>query len=291
MKKKPIVAGIGELLWDMLPTGKQLGGAPCNFAFHAMQAGCESIVISAIGKDDLGDELIQLLQKLAISTKHIQLNNFPTSTVTVALDEKGQPAFNIHENVAWDHIQWNETLHELATDLDAVCFGSLAQRSVDSKNTIKSLISALKPGCLKIFDINLRQHYFTKEILRKSIEIADILKLNDEELPVIANYFGFDGDNENQLKQLLRYFKLKYVVYTMGHKGSIILSTDEYSFIKAPKVEVADTVGAGDAFTAILVAGMLQGVSLSEVHKKATDTAAFVCTQKGATPRISEIIY
>lgn len=261
MKKKPIVAGIGELLWDILPTGKQLGGAPCNFAFHAMQTGCESVVISAIGKDVLGDELKQLLLQLAISTQHIQQNNFPTSTVTVDLDKKGQPTFNIHENVAWDHIKWNETLHELATNLDAVCFGSLAQRSADSKNTIKSLISALKPGCLKIFDINLRQHYFTKEILRNSIEIADILKLNDDELPVITNYFGFDGDNKNQLKQLFRCFKLKYVVYTMGHNGSIILSTDEYSFIKAPKVQVADTVGAGDAFTAILVAGILQGVS------------------------------
>jgi fructokinase len=291
MKKKPIVAGIGELLWDMLPTGKQLGGAPCNFAFHAMQAGCESVVISAIGKDDPGDELLQQMQQLAISAKYVQLNSFTTGTVTVTLDEKGHPSYIIHENVAWDHIHWTETLHDLATDLDAVCFGSLAQRNAVSGETIKSLISALRPGCLKIFDINLRQHYFTKEILRKSIEIADVLKLNDDELSVIADYFGCDGDIKNQLEQLLRYFKLKYVVYTMGHKGSIILSTDEYSCIKAPKVKVADTVGAGDAFTAILVAGILQGISLFEVHKKATDAAAFVCTQKGATPRMPETIY
>ena len=287
MNEKPIVAGIGELLWDMLPTGKQLGGAPCNFAFHAMQAGCESYVISAIGQDEPGGELIKTLNNLGLSDRYIQRNSFPTSTVTIKLDNHGHPDYTIHEQVAWDHIQWNTQIAELAGELDAVCFGSLAQRNSESKQAIVSLISATKPGCLKVFDINLRQSYYTKETIIQSINLSDVLKLNDDELPVVAGYTGLGGDIRSQLTQLLNQFKLKYIVYTMGSKGSIIASPDEYSFIEAPKVRVADTVGAGDAFTAVFIAGILKGYPLIEVHHKATEIAAFVCTKKGATPELS----
>ncbi|MFA5815021.1 MAG: carbohydrate kinase [Bacteroidales bacterium] len=291
MNKKPIVAGIGELLWDMLPTGKQLGGAPCNFAFHAMQAGCESYVISAIGQDELGAELIRTVNHLGLSVQYIQKNSFPTSTVTIKLDDQGHPDYTIHEQVAWDHIHWNAQIMELAGELDAVCFGSLAQRNSVSEHSIVSLVSATKSGCLKVFDINLRQQYYTKETIIQSIILSDVLKLNDDELPVVAGYSRLSGDIRSQLNQLLEKLKLKYIVYTMGSKGSIIEGADEYSFIEAPRVRVADTVGAGDAFTAVFIAGILKGFPLSEVHQKATEIAAFVCTKKGATPKLSTPVF
>ncbi len=286
MKNKPIVAGIGELLWDLLPTGKQVGGAPCNFAFHAMQAGCESIVISAVGNDKLGEDLLTALETLKINCEYIQHNSFKTGTVTVTLNEKGQPKYVIHENVAWDNTVFNAQIKSRLNDLDAVCFGSLGQRNQVSASTIQELLKAVKPNCLKVFDINLRQHFYSSEIILQSLQFADILKLNDEELPVLAAYFGITGDVKQQLTQIITRFNLKYIVYTLGEKGSIIMGNDEYSFLESPKVEVADTVGAGDSFTAVIVAGLLKGISLHEIHKTASQTAAYVCTQKGATPKI-----
>lgn len=291
MKKKPLIAGIGELLWDVLPSGKQLGGAPCNFAFHAIQSGCEGFVLSAIGKDYLGEELKKVLLELGLSTHYIQENEFPTSTVTVKVDENGYPDYLIHEKVAWDHIRWNIDLENLANELDAVCFGSLAQRNPESERTIQSFISALKPGCLRVFDINLRQKFFTKDTIINSINLSDILKLNEDELPIVSGFFGYKGDHEKQLDQLLSHSRLRYIIYTMGSTGSIIKSADETSICEAPKVQVADTVGAGDAFTAIFVAGILRGIPLKEIHKKATEISAYVCTQKGATPEITHVIY
>ena len=291
MNKKPIIAGIGELLWDCLPSGKQLGGAPCNFAFHAMQAGCEGIVVSAIGKDALGTELKHVIHHLGLSNQYIQENEFPTSTVTVELNENGHPNYTIHENVAWDHIRWNKEMEQLAGKLDAVCFGSLAQRSPESQHSIKSFISALRPDCLKVFDINLRQNYYSAKVIINSLNVSDILKLNEEELPIVVRYLGIKGNIESQLDQLINMFKLKHVVYTMGSNGSIIKSKEESSYTEVPKIEVADTVGAGDAFTAIFIVGILMGVNLKEIHNKATEISAFVCTQKGATPKLIQHIY
>lgn len=291
MNTKPVVAGIGELLWDMLPSGKQLGGAPCNFAFHASQAGCVSHVVSAVGQDEPGDELISTMHQLGLSDQYIQRNRYPTSTVTIKLDAGGHPDYTIHEQVAWDHIEWNAKIPELAGQLDAVCFGSLAQRSAESEHTIVSLVSATKESCLKVFDINLRQRYYSKNIIIQSLILSDVLKLNDDELPVVAGYAGVGGDIRDQLKKLLKHFKLKYIVYTMGSRGSIIVCPEEYSFIEAPEVIVADTVGAGDAFTAVFIAGILKGHPLSVVHQKATEIAALVCTRKGATPDLSTLIF
>jgi fructokinase len=291
MKDKPLVAGIGELLWDVLPSGKQLGGAPCNFAFHAMQAGCDCFAVSAIGKDELGIELKHNLYELGLSNQYVQENEFSTSTVTVKLDANGHPDFTIHENVAWDHIRWNNEMEKLAKEVDAVCFGSLAQRNPESENSINSFLTETNPGCLKVFDINLRQHYYSKEIIIDSLELSDILKLNEDELPVIADYLGFKGSPEKQIDQILIRYKLKYVVYTLGSRGSIIKSNTESSFIEVPEVQVADTVGAGDSFTAIFIAGILKGIPLKEIHNKATEIAAFVCTQKGATPKFNGNIF
>jgi len=291
MITKPVVAGIGELLWDVLPSGKQLGGAPCNFAFHALQVGCESHIISAIGNDKLGAEIQNTLQTLGLSDSFVQMNEFPTSTVTVNLNENGHPNYAIHENVAWDHIRWNSDLENLSKKLDAVCFGSLAQRNPESKNTIQAFISALKSNCLKVFDINLRQNFYNKEAIIHSINLADILKLNEDELPVVSEYLSISGDTESQLLQLLTRFKLKYVIYTMGGNGSMIKSIDESSFTHVPHVLVSDTVGAGDAFTAVFISGILLGISLRETHQKATEFAAYVCTQKGATPKLTRDIF
>jgi len=288
---KPIVAGAGEFLWDMLPAGRQLGGAPCNFAYHAMKAGCECFVISAVGRDDPGGDLLDSVRQLGLPDEYIQRNSYPTSTVTIKLNEHGHPDYTIHEGVAWDHIQVNPSALTLAGKLDAICFGSLAQRNAESRQSIISLIAATKPGCLKVFDINLRQHYFTKDIILQSIKLSDVLKLNDDELPVVAGFTGLTGDVRDQLDQLIREWNLKYIVYTMGSKGSIIVSPDEYSFIEASKVEVADTVGAGDAFTAIFTAGILKGYPLADVHRKATEIAALVCTHKGATPEFPTTVF
>jgi fructokinase len=291
MKEKPILAGIGELLWDVLPSGKQFGGAPCNFAFHAMQAGCDSYVISAIGRDELGSELKKVICDLELSDKYVQVNEFPTSTVTVKLDENGHPDYTIHENVAWDHIRFNKDMERIAKELDAVCFGSLAQRDPESENSIKSFIKATKPDCLKVFDINLRQNYYSKEIIIDSLNLSDVLKLNEDELPVVTGYLGLNGSTESQLDEVLSHFNLKYIVYTTGSLGSIIKSPEESSYAEVPKVLVADTVGAGDSFTAIFITGILKGIPLSVTHRKATEIAAYVCTQKGATPKLTTSIF
>jgi fructokinase len=291
MTKKTLVAGIGELLWDLLPSGRQLGGAPCNFAFHAMQVGCNSLIITAIGSDEPGRDLLQSLQQLGMPDRYIQRNGYPTGSVTVSLDERGQPDYTIHEQVAWDFIRWDQEMEKLAPALDAVCFGSLAQRNPVSEETILKLVESVRPDCLKVFDINLRQHYFSREKILKSIRLADILKLNENELPVVCEIAGIEGDLGVRLKRLATAFNLRYVVYTMGGQGSVIAGLNEYSFLEAPQVEVADSVGAGDAFTAVLTAGLLKSIPLEPVHRKATEIAAEVCRHKGATPRLPNMSF
>ncbi len=286
MNNRYRVAGIGELLWDLLPTGKQLGGAPLNFAYHAMQAGCESFIVSALGKDPLGEEIFGKIKQLGMDYRYIQKNDFPTGTVVVHMNEQGQHSFEIVKKVAWDHIQPDDKLKELAGSLDAVCFGSLAQRNEVSAFTIKSLVRSVRPECLKVFDINLRQNFFTWETIKESLEIADVLKLNDEEIQVVADFFGLKGDTPELLPQLIDRFNLKCIAFTMGKKGSIIMTTDEFSSMEAPEVRIADTIGAGDAFTALLTVGLLKGDPLSAIHKRANMVAAYVCTREGATPVI-----
>ena len=292
MNKKFKVAGIGELLWDMLPEGKQLGGAPTNFAYHASLAGCESFVVSAIGTDESGNEILHLFEDLALDTSFVQqTSDFPTGTVTVSLDKMGIPSYIIHENVAWDHIAWNGQLETLAKSVDAVCFGSLAQRNPESRQTILNFLKATKTDCLRVFDINLRQSFFSREIIFQSLELSTILKLNDDELPVVAGLLGITGTDGELLLQILKMFNLKLIALTKGAKGSLLFTEKEQSFMEVPKVEISDTVGAGDSFTAVLVAGLLQNHDLKKIHEKATRVAAYVCTQKGATPKIPENFY
>ena len=279
------VAGIGELLWDLLPKGKQLGGAPCNFSYHACRAGCETFVISAIGKDKSGKEILALFGELGLNFSFVQqTDGIPTGKVTVSLDAKGNPGYIIHENVAWDNIVWNSSLEELARNVDAVCFGSLAQRNSISRHTILSFLQATKTECLRVFDINLRQSFYNYNIIFKSLELANVLKLNDEELPVVAEHLGLFGSENELLSQIMNLFNLKLIALTKGAMGSLLVTQNEQSFMEVPEVKIADTVGAGDSFTAVLVAGLLQKHDLKKIHKTATHLAAFVCTQDGAMP-------
>jgi len=272
----------------MLPDGKQLGGAPCNFAFHAAQAGCESIAVSAVGNDKSGEEIRDVVKSLGLQDKFIQTNNHPTGTVTVVLDKNGHPDYTIHENVAWDNINWSENMELLAAKVDAVCFGSLAQRNSVSMNSILKFLECTKTKCLRVFDINLRQQFYKLDILIKSLEFANVLKLNDDELAVVAGLFELEGDEESLLNQLLAKFEFKLIAYTKGNKGSLLLTNNEKSYCEAPIIDVVDTVGAGDSFTAVLLAGMLNKVDLIKTHKAATDIAAYVCTQHGAIPKLPE---
>jgi fructokinase len=285
------VAGIGELLWDMLPEGKQLGGAPCNFAYHAFQTGCQPFVVSALGVDDAGNEIFACFDDLGLGKIYVQETvEFPTGSVTVSIDAKGVPSYIIHENVAWDHIVWNSSLETLAKSVDAVCFGSLAQRNSVSRYTILTFLEATRTDCLRVFDINLRQAFYTEDIIIRSLELANILKLNEDELPVVAKLLGFQGKDEEMLALLMKKFNLKLIALTKGDKGSLLMTENEQSYMMVPKVEIADTVGAGDSFTAILVSGLLQEIKLKQIHETATQVAAYVCTQKGATPKLPDCI-
>lgn len=290
MEKKKRIAGIGELLWDMLPAGKQLGGAPCNFAFHAKQAGADTFVISAVGNDAYGKELLKVLESLGLSNSYIQVcNEFPTGVVDVVLDKNGDPAYNIKESVAWDNIVFNEAISSLAPTLDAVCFGSLAQRNDVSRDTILKFIDATPKDCLRIFDINLRQNYFSKDIILSSLRLSNVLKLNEDELSILTEMLGYSADDS--IKSLMKDFDLKMVAYTQGSKGSTLYLGDQVSEMKIKKVKVVDTVGAGDSFTAMMIYGLLQGADIRTIHEAASRLASYVCTCKGATPAVPEEIF
>lgn len=277
------VIGIGELLWDVLPAGKRIGGAPVNFTHYVNQSGCEGYAVSAIGSDASGDELLAKFVSLGLNADYLQRNAFPTGSVGVTLDDKGVPTYDIYENVAWDNIATDEATLALAAGADAVCWGSLAQRSYVSRRTILAIVDAVRSDALKVFDINLRQNYYDEPTLAASLERATVLKLNDDELKVLAPMYSLSGDDETQLRQLLERFSLRYVVYTMGAVGSLILGADgSRSYVATPKVTVADTVGAGDSFTATFVSMLLQGRPLAEAHRRAVDVAAYVCTCNGA---------
>lgn len=283
---KPIVVGIGELLWDILPTGKKAGGAPINFVYHATQLGAEGYAISAVGKDELGEEIVQELDNNHIAYC-IESVDYPTGTVEVTL-EKGIPTYNIIENVAWDHIPVSSKAIEIVKEAKAICFGTLAQRNKDSQKALTELLSYAPEDALRFFDINIRQNYYSKELILDLLEKANILKINDEELEMLRPMMGLEGDYEVCCKALLEKYGLKYVILTAGSKFSAIYSTDENSVIGTPKVAVADTVGAGDSFSGAFVYSILAGKSLKEAHRKAVNTAAFVCSKEGAWPEYSK---
>ena len=282
------MAGIGELLWDLLPDGKQLGGSPMNVVYHCQAAGIKSVVISAVGTDELGNEIIEQVKKGGNSTEYIQISrHLPTGTVSVQLND-GIPDFTIHNDVAWDNIHWNDSLAALAKSVDAVAFGSLAQRDNVSRTSINNFLNHMRPDSIRVFDINLRQNYHSKEIVSQALQKASILKINDEELPVLADYLDLKGSVNNQVRKIMDRFKLDLVAYTRGGLGSILYSDDQISEMPAPKVKIKDTVGAGDTFTAVLISGLLQGKPLEEIQHEAGVMAAWVCTHQGGTPTYKE---
>lgn len=289
---KDIVVGMGEALWDVLPEGKKIGGAPANFAYHAAQFGLRSCVVSAVGNDDSGREILDTLTEKGLNYL-IEMVDYPTGTVQVELDGAGIPQYDIKEDTAWDNIPYTPELRELAGKARAVCFGSLAQRSETSRNTINRFLDDMpeEEGRLVVFDVNLRQNFYTKEILSRSMRRCDVLKINDEEITEVSRLFGIPGsDFEEISRRLLERFNLKMLILTCGVKGSYVFTPDDTSFQPTPKVNVADTVGAGDSFTASFISAILKGKSVAEAHALAVETSAFVCTQKGAMPVLPERI-
>ncbi|MEG1723979.1 MAG: PfkB family carbohydrate kinase [Anaerovoracaceae bacterium] len=285
--RKPIVIGIGELLWDMLPQGKQLGGAPCNYVYHSLKLGCEAHIISSVGNDTLGLEAVRLVKDLGLDTSTIQITNKNgTGVVEVSLGDMGNVNYKIKENVAWDNIKWDSSMKEFAASADAICFGSLAQRNSVTQNTIFKFIEHSKISCLKIFDINLRQQYYSKDIIIQSLKKTDVLKLNETELQILANMLNYDMNSA--LDDLLNEYNIRLIAYTKGSYGSIIKTKNYISEMKAPKIMVEDTIGAGDSFTATLITGMLMNIDINIVHNTASKLSAYVCTQKGATPQVPE---
>ena len=284
-----LIVGIGEALWDCLPKGRKIGGAPANFAYHAGKFGFKSLAISAVGKDSLGDELEANLEMFGLDYKFARVD-YPTGTVQVHVDELGNAQYEIRENVAWDNIPWTPELEQIANNCQAVCFGSLAQRSAVSRDTINRFIDAMPSDSFRIFDVNLRQNFYTKEVLRESLEKCNILKINDQELEKLREIFNI---NEGMLqkevcKKFLTRFNLKIVVLTCGTSGSYVYSELGNSFVPTPEVRVADTIGAGDSFIAAFVSSLLQGDSIRDAHIRAANVAAFVCTRPGAMPAMPE---
>lgn len=283
---KDIIVGMGEALWDVLPEGKKIGGAPANFAYHVSQFGLPSCVVSAIGDDALGKEILENFTSKGLNHL-ISAVPYPTGTVQVEIDQAGVPQYEIKENVAWDNIPYTAHLETLAENTKAVCFGSLAQRNVVSRNTINHFLDAMPQtdDSLVVFDVNLRQGFYNKEILCNSMERCNVLKINDEELVAVSRMFGYPGiDLQDKCWILLGKYNLKMLILTCGINGSYVFTPGNVSFQPTPKVEVADTVGAGDSFTAAFIASILKGKSVVEAHSRAVQTSAYVCTKKGAMP-------
>jgi fructokinase len=286
------VVGIGEVLWDLLPAGRQLGGAPANFAYHARALGADARLVTRIGEDALGREVLERFRALGLPTDTVAVDaGAPTGTVSVELGPGGQPRFTIHENVAWDRITADGAALAAAGAADAVCFGSLAQRAAPARHAIRTLVAATRPGALRIFDINLRPPFIDREVIEGSLALANVLKLNDQELPVLAEMFGLPGGVREQMAELARRYELSPVALTRGPSGSLLLADGRWSDHPGQPVEVlCDTVGAGDAFTAALAVGLLAGRTLDEINGHANDVAAFVCSRPGGTPPLPDAL-
>ena len=283
-----VIVGIGEALWDVLPEGKKIGGAPANFAYHVSQFGLESCAVSAVGDDELGKEIRSNFEEKKLQTL-IETVPYPTGTVQVEIDKLGVPKYDIKENVAWDNIPFTPQIEELAHRTKAICFGSLAQRNEVSRNTIEQFIEAMPKteDTLIVFDVNLRQSFYSREVLDHSMKRCNVLKINDEELITISRMLGYQGtDLQSKCWILLGRYHLKMLILTCGVNGSYVFTPGSMSFIATPKVKVADTVGAGDSFTGAFVACILKGLSVADAHQKAVNVSAFVCTQRGAMPTL-----
>src|SRR6202166_3563569 len=289
------VVGVGEVLWDLLLTGPQLGGAPANFDYHAHALGAQAQVSTRVGKDDHGREIIRRFHEMGLPETGVQVDETaPTGTARVELSGDGLAHFTIQENVAWDFIAVTDEAVAVARRADAICFGSLAQRCEASRNTIQYLVAATPPDALRVFDINLRQQFYSRDVVEKSFRLANVLKLNDDELPRLADMFNLTGLTEDQIGQLAHTFGLRLVALTRGPNGSLLYQKDNdnnnnevrWSDCPSRPVKVVDTVGAGDSFTAAMVMGLLRKMDLDEINTIANEVARYVCSQPGATPAL-----
>ncbi len=279
--------GIGEVLWDIFPEGRQLGGAPFNFACNAQELGAATSMVSCIGNDELGRRITKAVREKGVDDRYIACDaDHPTGTVSVKLDPDGNPDFTIHENVAWDFIPWNDDLESLAARCDAVAFGSLTQRSETSRSTIRRFLDRTREECIRVFDINLRQSFYDKEVIEESLRRANVLKINTEELRVVAELFDTKAEKKEVLSRLLGDYSLRLIALTKGARGSMLIKPSQISSHLGYQVEVVDSVGAGDAFTAAMVIGMLSNKDLDEINEGANRLASYVCTQSGALPKI-----
>jgi len=284
--KNYTIVGLGELLWDVFPQGKELGGAPANFAYITSLLGDSGFVASRLGNDSLGQEAQEQLQRLGLETRFVQRDSeHPTGTVNVQLDQKGQPQFHVTESVAWDYMEWTPQWQALAAQADALCFGSLAQRCQVSRETIRIFIRNLRPGAVRVFDVNLRENFFSEEVLSESLRCCDVIKLNHEEVPRVMQLLGMAHvSDESSAEQLKTKYRLKLVCVTRGAEGSFLLGDSGTHEHGGLQVEVKDTVGAGDAFTAGLAHCYLRGTSLAKMNEVANRMGAWVASHAGGTP-------
>ena len=287
--KKPLILGIGEILWDVFPSGACLGGAPTNFACAAAGLGGDRVrvgVVSCVGRDSLGDDAIRLIQEKNVDVANIGTSEKVTGQVLVELDSQGVASYRFVEDAAWDHLQWTESLDRIAKDATVVCFGSLGQREPVSRETIQRFVQSTSPDCLRLFDVNLRYPFVDDNIIDQSLEIANALKLNDEELEYIAKRFALPADPIAALDCLLAKFQLSWVALTRGTQGAILAKPGEWHSLPALKTEVVDTVGAGDAFSAVLALGILDQKPFSTILEEAIRVASYVCAHRSATPTL-----
>jgi len=283
------VIGIGEVLWDLLPTGAQMGGAPANFAYHAQALGARAGVVTRVGLDHLGRDIRQRLEELGLPPELVQVDETaPTGTVSVELEGDGIPRFTIREQVAWDRLEPTRDALRAAGEADALCFGSLAQRGAPARSTIHRLLGEAPATALRIFDVNLRQNFYSREVVQKSLRLANVLKLNEAELPVVATMLGLEGDMETQVATLAKLYDLHVVALTCGPQGSLLYRAGRWSECGTRPVKVKDTVGAGDAFTAALALGLLHKMDVDDINIAANEVACHVCSCAGATPPLPD---
>ena len=288
MKEGFKIIGIGEVLWDLLPSGPQLGGAPANFAYHARALGARAAVVSRIGSDRLGRECLARFRTMDLPEATVQVDDHaPTGTVTVELAADGAPQYTIHENVAWDRLAVAPPALEAVRDADAVCFGSLAQRNAISRAAIQQLVGAAPAGAiLRVFDINLRQDFYSRGVITDSLALANVLKVNETELACLAEMFSLTGDVRAHILQLAERHDLRVVACTRGERGSVLFAEGRWSDHPGVTAKVADTVGAGDSFTAAMILGLLAHWNLNEISQRANEVAAYVASRAGATPEL-----
>jgi fructokinase len=287
------IIGLGEVLWDLFPDGNYFGGAPANMACTAaglLGASGDVKLISALGDDQHGREAVNFLEQRHVDVSEIQITDAPTGTVTVKLDDSGQPLFNISANSAWDNIVWSERWRDLAANVDAICFGSLAQRGNTSRETIQKFIGVTSADALKVFDMNVRAPFYEPGTLIQSLKLSNVLKLNDLELCIIAEILSISGDSIDVLKRLQDDYQISTIALTQGSAGAVLIHHSEAVNVPSVPTTVVDTVGAGDAFTAALIIGLLKNQSLTEIANFAIDVSSYVCSERGATPRLPDWI-